>query len=64
MKFANTYVAGIGMEPYIVGASMYLPLDQVSKPMTGESGVFVVSVTNRTDALEGAEDENAVMSRL
>jgi len=64
VKFANTYVSGIGLEPYIVGASMYLPLDQVSKPMTGESGVFVVSVNNRTDALEGAEDENVVRSRL
>lgn len=64
VKFANTFVAGIGLEPYIVGASMYLPLDQISRPMTGESGVFVISVTNRTEPIEGAEDQDAVMSRL
>jgi peptidyl-prolyl cis-trans isomerase D len=64
VKFANTYIAGIGLEPYIVGASMYLPVDQVSQPMTGESGVFVVSVTNRNEPVDGAEDESAVRSRL
>jgi len=64
VQFANTYVAGIGLEPYIVGASMYLPVDQVSQPMTGESGVFVVSVTNRTEPVAGTEDESAVRSRL
>lgn len=57
IKFANTYVAGVGLEPYIVGASMYLPLDQVSAPLVGESGVFVISVTNRTEDVpeEGAD---------
>lgn len=64
VKFANTYVSGVGLEPYIVGASMYLPIDQVSTPMAGESGVFVVSVNNRTEPVAGGEDENAVRSRL
>ncbi len=64
VKFANTYVSGIGLEPYIVGASMYLPMDQVSQPMIGESGVFVISVTNRAEPTTPQEDENAVRSRL
>ena len=59
VKFANTYVSGIGLEPYVVGSSMYLPIDQVSKPLVGENGVFVISVTNREEAptadLTGAE---------
>jgi peptidyl-prolyl cis-trans isomerase D len=63
VQFTNTYVAGIGLEPYIVGAAMYLPVDQVSQPMTGESGVFVVSVSNRTEPAS-TEDESAVRSRL
>ena len=64
IKFANTYVAGVGLEPYIVGASLYLPLDQISEPLVGESGVFVIAVTNRTEPapVEG-EDEDA-KSRL
>ena len=57
IKFANTYVAGVGLEPYVVGAAMYLPVDQISEPLVGESGVFVISVTNRTEPAP-AESEN------
>ncbi len=64
VKFANTYVPGIGLEPFIVGASMYLPVDQISKPMTGEAGVFVVSVTNRTEPETAASETEAIKSRL
>ena len=64
VKFANTYVSGIGLEPYIVGASMYLPVNQVSQPLVGESGVFVISVNDRTEPTIPEEDVNAVRSRL
>jgi peptidyl-prolyl cis-trans isomerase D len=64
IKFANTYVAGVGLEPYVVGASMYLPLDQVSAPLVGESGVFVISVTNRTEDVTEEADDAAARSRL
>ncbi len=64
IKFANTYVAGIGLEPYVVGASMYLPLDQISAPLVGESGVFVIAVTNRTEDPTAAGDDDAAKSRL
>jgi len=49
VRFANTYVSGIGMEPLVVGAAMYLPLDQISDPLIGENAVFVISVTNREE---------------
>jgi peptidyl-prolyl cis-trans isomerase D len=64
IKFANTYVAGVGLEPYIVGASMYLPLDQVSEPLVGESGVFVIAVTNRTEPLPAEAENLDAKSRL
>ncbi len=64
VKFANAYVSGVGLEPYIVGASMYLPLDQISQPLIGESGVFVISLTSRNEVANVSEDENAVKSRL
>lgn len=64
IKFANTYVAGVGLEPYIVGASMYLPLDQVSAPLVGESGVFVIAVTNRTEDVVDGGEEVAAKTRL
>jgi len=64
IKFANTYVAGVGLEPYVVGASMYLPMDQISAPLVGESGVFVIAVTNRTEDPAAAGDDDAARSRL
>jgi len=64
IKFANTYVAGVGLEPYVVGASMYLPLDQVSAPLVGESGVFVIAVTNRTEDPIAEGDDVAAKARL
>jgi len=64
VEFANTYVSGIGLEPYIVGASMYLPVDQISSPLVGESGVFLISVTNRAEPEPAASETQAMKSRL
>jgi hypothetical protein len=64
VKFANTFVPGVGLEPYIVGAAMYLPVDGISEPLIGESGVFVVSVTNRTEPLLTEEVDEETRSRL
>ncbi len=64
VKFANTYVPGVGLEPYIVGASMYLPLEQLSSPLVGESGVFVINVTNRIEAELPETIDEATRSRL
>jgi hypothetical protein len=64
IKFANTYVAGVGLEPFVVGFSMYLPLDQISEPLIGESGVFVISVTNRTEEQMADSDRTAARTRL
>ena len=64
IKFANTYVAGVGLEPYVVGASMYLPLDKISAPLVGESGVFVIAVTNRSEDPSAEGDESTTKARL
>jgi peptidyl-prolyl cis-trans isomerase D len=64
IKFANTYVAGVGLEPYVVGAAMYLPVDQVSAPLVGESGVFVIAVTNRIEPVPVEGESDAARTRL
>ncbi len=64
VKFANTYVPGVGLEPYIVGAAMYLPVDKISQPLVGESGVFVIAVTNRTDPGVPETIDASIRSRL
>jgi len=64
VQFTNTFVPGIGLEPYIVGASMYLPLDQISEPLVGESGVFVLSINNRSGEGQESDVDEATRSRL
>jgi peptidyl-prolyl cis-trans isomerase D len=64
IKFANTYVAGVGLEPYVVGSAMYLPVDQVSAPLVGESGVFVISVLNRNEPAPVEGESAAAKTRL
>jgi len=64
VKFANTYVAGVGLEPYVVGASMYLPEGQISEPLVGESGVFVIEVTNRNEPAPAEGESEAVRNQL
>lgn len=63
VKFANSYVTGIGMEPYIVGTSMFLPEEEINGPFIGENGVFVISVTNR-NVPDPEGDMSAAENRL
>lgn len=64
VRFSNTFVSGIGLEPKIVGAAMHLPVDEISEPFAGESGVFVISVTNRTEPEMPEKIDPALVSRL
>ena len=43
-------VAGAGNEPKMIGAAFATPQGQVSKPIKGKNGVFVVSTTNKNEA--------------
>jgi hypothetical protein len=43
---------------------MYLPVDQISQPLVGESGVFVISVTNRSGEDASATVDESTRSRL
>ncbi len=63
VQFANTYVSGIGLEPYIVGAALNLPQEMLAGPYIGENSVFVISVTN-IDLPEADADMKPVENRL
>jgi len=52
-KAVNRFTAmltGVGKEPNIVGAASSLVVDQVSAPLSGKSGVFVVQLKGKTPA--------------
>ncbi|MGB1248260.1 MAG: hypothetical protein ACPG4Z_05200, partial [Chitinophagales bacterium] len=44
----NNKTVGTGAEPAVVGAAMGLTEGQMSAPIVGENGVFVVKVTSTT----------------
>ena len=43
---------GVGSEPFVVGAAFGLPEGKVSTPLTGQKGVFVIKVLQKTEAPE------------
>jgi len=44
INFSSTYVQGMGNEPKVVGQIFALKKDQMSKPIKGDNGVYVVVV--------------------
>ncbi|MBS9766333.1 MAG: SurA N-terminal domain-containing protein [Flavobacteriaceae bacterium] len=52
VTFASPLLSGIGNEPKVVGAMSGIPVGKVSGKIDGQKGVFVVKVTNRTEAVK------------
>jgi peptidyl-prolyl cis-trans isomerase D len=50
VTFATPFMPGLGFEPKLIGAISAMKPNQLSKPVLGANGVFVVKVTNVTDA--------------
>lgn len=45
-----SFIPGLGNEPKVVAAAASLAQNAVSKPIVGENGVFIIEVTNKSDA--------------
>ena len=50
VTFASPAIPNVGLEPKVVGAAMNLTAGQVSQPIQGNNGVFVVSIDKKVDA--------------
>jgi len=50
VTFASPAIANVGLEPKVVGAAWALAPGQLSQPIAGNNGVFVVSVDKKVDA--------------
>lgn len=55
ISFASINLPGIGPEPAVVGTVFGLNAKTTSKPIKGNSGIFVVTVDNVTDAPEAKD---------
>ncbi|HKJ06738.1 MAG TPA: peptidylprolyl isomerase [Flavobacteriaceae bacterium] len=52
VNLASPLLSSIGNEPAVVGAMSTMPINEVSEPIEGEKGVFVVKVTDRRKPAE------------
>lgn len=62
ITFESSSIPGVGFEPAIAGASSVLEANQVSKPVVGTSGIYVVKVINVTPGTD--QDQKADKQRL
>ena len=62
INFESSSIPGVGFEPAIAGAASALESNQVSKPVAGTSGVYVVKVTALTQGID--QDVDAAKQRL
>ncbi|HZI54467.1 MAG TPA: hypothetical protein VFD56_12210, partial [Chitinophagaceae bacterium] len=49
VSFASSYINNVGVEPAVVGTVFSIKPNQISKPVEGTAGVYVVVVENITD---------------
>ncbi len=49
ITFASFSLPGVGIEPKVISASATLPKAQLSAPIKGNNGVFLITVMNRTN---------------
>lgn len=62
VDFTTFSIPGIGLEPAVIGTAAMLDVDKISKPVVGNSGVFIIKVTSVNQT--GDEDLNAERLRL
>ena len=50
VTFQNTYIAGLGNEPSVVGTIFAMKQGQISNPVKGDNAVVIISVTSFKEA--------------
>lgn len=63
INMKNTTLSGAGREPRVIGAAFGLKEGQVSKPIDGNSGVYIIEITKFTPA-DGLQNYQAAASRI
>lgn len=52
VNFTTRNITGVGFEPILNAASAFAPLNSIAGPMKGNMGVYVATVTSRTEGTE------------
>ncbi|WP_167617576.1 peptidylprolyl isomerase [Maribellus sediminis] len=66
INFNSFSIPGVGLEPAVIGTVTSLNVDQISAPIAGNNGVFVVVVTSETQNPAGdiAAEQNRLAQTL
>jgi peptidyl-prolyl cis-trans isomerase D len=62
INFNAVQIPGAGMQPAVIGTAWTLETDQISEPVKGTNGVFIVKVTSTTQGTD--QDVEAEQMRL
>ena len=62
INFNAVQIPGAGMQPAVIGTAWTLETDQISEPVKGTNGVFIVKVTSSTQGTD--QDVEAEQMRL
>jgi peptidyl-prolyl cis-trans isomerase D len=66
INFNSFQLPGAGLEPAVIGTAASLEVDQISKPISGNNGVFIVQVTsvNQLENQDVATEQNRLAQSL
>ena len=64
VTFNATFVPNLGSEPRVLGSVFTTEVNQVTKPIIGESAVYVVKVSNKTTLQNSPVDKNVLRQQL
>jgi peptidyl-prolyl cis-trans isomerase D len=61
INFNSFSLPGVGIEPNVVATSCFIEKGKLSKPIKGNNGVFILTVTNKAKAPQPADEKMAKM---
>jgi peptidyl-prolyl cis-trans isomerase D len=64
VTFNATFVPNLGSEPRLLGSVFTTDVNQTTKPIVGESAVFVAKVSNKTTLQNSPVDKNVLRQQL
>lgn len=64
VTFNATFIPNLGAEACVIGSAFTTETGQVSKPIAGDNGVYVLKVTNKTNIDNSPVDKNVLRQQM
>ncbi len=64
VTFNATFIPNLGAEARVIGSAFTTETGQVSKPIAGDNGVYVLKVTNKTNIDNSPVDKNVLRQQM